>query len=133
MNPHFFAIMVASCLELQPFVFLSRWDKVQIDAFPYNIQDEKPKHGVIGIIGIGIRLGYKWLKVATCDWNNENKWSKLVVLGTMLVNSGQKWQQVGKERGERESKKFIDHNVTDNDQLQTKEHSLQGAQPKCGP
>ena len=52
-------------------------------------------------------------------------------LGTMLVNSGQKWQQVGKEKGE--SKKVIDHNVMDNDQLQTKEHSLQGAQPKCGP
>jgi hypothetical protein len=40
---------------------------------------------------------------------------------------------VGKEKEERESKKVIDHNVMDNDQLQTKEHSLQGAQPKCGP
>ena len=30
--------MVTLCLELQPFVFLSRWDNVQIDAFLYNIQ-----------------------------------------------------------------------------------------------
>ena len=48
-----------------------------------------------------------------------------------MFGSGEKvWLIVVRER---ESKKVIDHNVMDNDQLQTKEHSLQGAQPKCGP
>ncbi len=71
MNPHFFAIMVTSCLELQPFVFLSRWDNVQIDAFPYNIQDKKPKHGVIGIRGIS---GQKWQHVIETMKTSGQNW-----------------------------------------------------------